>query len=267
MKSKLKLFVGFIDDSLHSKSHIAVKEWFPTQPAVDSFEFFCQSLNPWRMENSGLHIPVSPFLQCQELSIKTTRGEGFGLTIQGGVDKPPGNPEDEQDDGIFISHVGDTVQTSSLKPSKITFLKLTREHACSSSFPFAQHYFRGFHAALWVGGINLHVSLHSFYGKMITSQLKQILFQSSCWTKIPHFQPPLMMTLMHANLGFFPKQKEFAMKVLCWLAKSSDLHEAGCRGALSEHSTSEGLYFSTTPGTVAGHLCGQACLCPAQDLF
>ena len=41
----------------------------------------------------------------QELTLVTKPGEGFGLSLSGGVNGYHGNPLDETDEGIFISQV------------------------------------------------------------------------------------------------------------------------------------------------------------------
>jgi len=41
-----------------------------------------------------------------EVTLVTKPGEGFGFTICGGINAPlPGNPQDETDEGVFISQV------------------------------------------------------------------------------------------------------------------------------------------------------------------
>ena len=49
-------------------------------------------------------------IQCivncvQELTLVTKPGEGFGVSLSGGVNGYYGNPLDETDEGIFISQV------------------------------------------------------------------------------------------------------------------------------------------------------------------
>ena len=41
----------------------------------------------------------------KELTLVTKPGEGFGFSINGGVNSYSGNPFDETDEGIFISQV------------------------------------------------------------------------------------------------------------------------------------------------------------------
>ena len=41
----------------------------------------------------------------QELTLVTKPGEGFGLSLSGGVNGYHGNPLDETDEGLFISQV------------------------------------------------------------------------------------------------------------------------------------------------------------------
>ncbi|CAI8048203.1 Protein scribble homolog [Geodia barretti] len=49
------------------------------------------------------HEPAPPGLQ--ELTLVTKPGEGFGLSLSGGVNGYHGNPLDETDEGLFISQV------------------------------------------------------------------------------------------------------------------------------------------------------------------
>ena len=47
-----------------------------------------------------------PAFETQEVNLVANPGQGFGLSIRGGVNGYAGNPMDPNDEGIFISQVG-----------------------------------------------------------------------------------------------------------------------------------------------------------------
>eukprot|EP00117_Sycon_ciliatum_P010181 scpid44761/ scgid12187/ Protein scribble homolog; Protein LAP4 len=49
------------------------------------------------------HEPPPPGLQ--QFNLSSNRGQGFGLCIEGGANAPSGNPEDPDDDGIYVSQI------------------------------------------------------------------------------------------------------------------------------------------------------------------